>query len=340
MGGVIGSVLGVVASTRDEIVRQAANISDVASEIATGDQAAAAAAEKAEQEKAEAIAEVDLTTVLTSSNEGLEQLLGFRCVQFLKLVKRSENTEATLSLWLLVLPAARFLCVYPHIGIIDNYQWFSLVDGMATANGIIFVQVTEDALTSQPPEALRGLQHTCIRSTTRCAACVEWLRRGGLENVAATAVVKHKSLVTLQLLLQHAGLLMWAAVCANEAAVAAIQLHLTYTVAPDPTMGEKPMMMVREMAAAVSELLQEQASEAERKRKVEEKKQSARRSSKKAADESLKVATKMKHSGLSGSRLMFARAKALASPAKSKSQATAGFPLKDSDEEVADAGPS
>ena len=58
------------------------------------------------------------------------------------------------------------------------------------------------------------------------------------------------------------------------------------------------MLMVRDMAASVTQLLQGQAADAERKRKIDETRQDAKRSAKKAGQEGLKIGLKIKTSGL------------------------------------------
>lgn len=113
-------------------------------------------------------------------------------------------------------------------------------------------RLTEDAEKAPPQDAIHGLSEAfpALSSEAR-AVVVDWLRR---QLFSDSIVVRHKTLVALQILLENAPQAMLLTLPENKVAMLDIEAMKTFE-APDESMaGSKPVMMVREAAAAVSAL--------------------------------------------------------------------------------------
>jgi len=113
-------------------------------------------------------------------------------------------------------------------------------------------RLTEDAEKAPPQDAIHGLSETFpAMSSEARAVVVDWLRR---QLFSDSIVVRHKTLVALQILLENAPQAMLLTLPENKVAMLDIEAMKTFE-APDESMaGSKPVMMVREAAAAVSAL--------------------------------------------------------------------------------------
>jgi hypothetical protein len=113
---------------------------------------------------------------------------------------------------------------------------------------------TADEPKPPPQDALRGLSDTVSRQPAEArAAIVEWLRRRSL--TPSNALVTHKSLITLRVLLENAGPAVKPKLTENGLILADIEGLAQYDEA-DPAACDKPAEMVRDAAVALLRLAQ------------------------------------------------------------------------------------
>jgi hypothetical protein len=114
---------------------------------------------------------------------------------------------------------------------------------------------TADEAKPPPQDAIRGLSDTVGRQSAEArAVVVEWLRRRMLNS--GNALVTHKSLITLRVLLENAGSAVKAKLTENGLILADLEALTKYD-AVDPVAGDKPAEMVRDAAVSLLRLAQQ-----------------------------------------------------------------------------------
>ena len=123
---------------------------------------------------------------------------------------------------------------------------------------------TADEPKPPPQDALRGLSETVVRQSSEVrAVMVEWLRRRALTQ--GKVLVTHKTLVTLQVLLENARPAVKPKLAENELILADIEALMLFDQV-DPVMGSKPAEMIRDAAETlIATIQQPEQSELEEK---------------------------------------------------------------------------